>query len=408
MFEPFKYLLIKAFATLGLTFCTIQLCLNQEVRELTLDKAILLAMENNPIIKNSILKVSIAETAKKEIWQPGLTQISFHYGQDYSVLWDQGVEVKQNFGSILAPFYRSKTVNSYIKMETVKTNLEVAGVLKDLKIAYNTWLYYIECLRTIDSQLMYYEEYYRVVKMKCENGETDQFTNIKAELGLLNFKNQYYKNISEKEIAENNLRNYLFTSDSLIPPANAFYIYEIDKKDALFSFDSITNSTTEINTINLENCKNNLALQKSLFSPELFACWNNHQINNDQGFNEFEIGLAIPLWPQQRTGAIQKAKYNIQVASNEITYYQAQQQKEVDNLIASLNSYFQQIRYYEKEVLPKIQQLNDLAEVKLKEEEFDFQDYFQSIRETLDVELEYLNTIKNYNETAIKLEYLTR
>jgi cobalt-zinc-cadmium resistance protein CzcA len=78
--------------------------------------------------------------------------------------------------------------------------------------------------------------------------------------------------------------------------------------------------------------------------------------------------------------------------------------KEIENLLFDLNKYFKQIEYFKKHALVQAYELIKTAGTQFEKEEIDYFEYIQGISTGLNLKKDYLETINQYNQTAIQLE----
>ncbi len=75
-----------------------------------------------------------------------------------------------------------------------------------------------------------------------------------------------------------------------------------------------------------------------------------------------------------------------------------------ENLEYELNNYFKKLQYFNRVGLPQAEQLLEINRIKFENEDIDYSEYTQRVGEAFYIQLEYLQTLNNYNQTAIQLE----
>jgi len=76
-----------------------------------------------------------------------------------------------------------------------------------------------------------------------------------------------------------------------------------------------------------------------------------------------------------------------------------------ENLEYELNNYFKKLQYYNQVGLGHADQLLEINRVKFENEDIDYTEYTQKTDEAFRIRLDYLETLNNYNQTAIQLEF---
>jgi outer membrane protein TolC len=75
-----------------------------------------------------------------------------------------------------------------------------------------------------------------------------------------------------------------------------------------------------------------------------------------------------------------------------------------ENLEYELNNYFKKLQYFNRVALGQADQILQINRVKFENEDIDYTEYTQKADEAFQIRLGYLETLNNYNQTAIQLE----
>jgi outer membrane protein TolC len=76
-----------------------------------------------------------------------------------------------------------------------------------------------------------------------------------------------------------------------------------------------------------------------------------------------------------------------------------------ENLEYKLNNYFKKLQYFNQVGLGQAEQLLEINRAKYENEDIDYTEYTQKADEAFQIQLGYLETLNNYNQTAIQLEF---
>jgi hypothetical protein len=79
-------------------------------------------------------------------------------------------------------------------------------------------------------------------------------------------------------------------------------------------------------------------------------------------------------------------------------------EKKRENLEYALNSCFKKIQYFRQFALGKSDILLEVTTVRHEKEDIDYTEYTQGVDEAFQIQLDYLETLRNYNQIAIQLE----
>jgi heavy metal efflux system protein len=80
-------------------------------------------------------------------------------------------------------------------------------------------------------------------------------------------------------------------------------------------------------------------------------------------------------------------------------------ERKQENLEYELNSYFKKLQYFNRVGLSKADQLLEINRAKFDNEDIDYTEYIQKADEAFRIRLDYLETLNQYNQTAIQLEF---
>jgi cobalt-zinc-cadmium resistance protein CzcA len=125
-----------------------------------------------------------------------------------------------------------------------------------------------------------------------------------------------------------------------------------------------------------------------------------------QSLYGFQVGLAVPIL---FSGNISKTK----VAQLELQSWEQQKQNEelkIDKYIAQKNNelakYQEAINYYNQYGKKLSDEIIKVANSSYKNGEIDFFQYIQSLENATTIQVDYLDTILQFNKTQLDLEYL--
>jgi outer membrane protein TolC len=80
-------------------------------------------------------------------------------------------------------------------------------------------------------------------------------------------------------------------------------------------------------------------------------------------------------------------------------------ERKQENLEFEMNNYFKKLQYFNQVGLGQADQLLEINRAKFENEDIDYTEYTQKADEAFQIRLDYLETLNNYNQTAIQLEF---
>ena len=208
----------------------------------------------------------------------------------------------------------------------------------------------------------------------------------------------------EMVIAQNKLKELIFIDEDIIPEEKeGFDLYRIEKTFFMDNYSDNFLIKPYKQKYELEQL--NVKAEKSRFFPEISVGWFNQEIAGTRGLNGWEVGLTFPIWFLPQKARIKQAFIEKTKAQNSIDIQLYIIEKEIERLQFELNKYFKQIIHYRENALVQAEQLISTAQLQLEKEAIDYFKYIESISAAIQIKLEYIDAINNYQQVAVQLEY---
>lgn len=378
-----------------------------EVQKISIEQAVDLAQKNNPLLKNAELNIQSAKKQKQGILNFDPTEFSYQKGQLNSNLIDYSFEINQNFGSLLTHYKTSKLVNQSILLSEKEYTIVEKELVAQTKIVYYKWIYLINRYKIKQEQVSLFKEFVRIAQLKYDLGESNLLEQTLAETEYASSKNELLKITEQLILAENNLKQIINTDGDFIPESDSLAIYQLSAgTDPTARFSSSILLNYYENLYAIDHAKYNI--EQSRYFPEISAGYFNQQIDHAEGFTGWSIGLRMPIWFLPQNAKVQAAKIEQEKALNNLEYQKFNLDKDIENLVIQLDQIQNDLIYYHENALKKAQLLKRTAQIQFEKEEIEYMEFLQSIKAAQEIDLGYLETLFNYNETAIKLEFYTK
>jgi cobalt-zinc-cadmium resistance protein CzcA len=246
-----------------------------------------------------------------------------------------------------------------------------------------------------------YQNFSKASDRRFELGETNYLEKITAQSKFRQIRTKLSQIENDKK-AQYEILNSLVQSDenysvksNTIAPLNTT-INETSKSLYNTYLESIT-----------KNYKTQLQLQKQHWLPDLNLDYFQGKNNGlSQSLYGFQVGLAVPIlfsgtiaktkvaqlelqsWEQQKQNEEQKIERYISQKKNEITKHQ------------------EAITYYNQYGKKLSDEIIKVANSSYKNGEIDFFQYIQSLENATTIQVDYLDTILQFNSTQLDLQYL--
>jgi cobalt-zinc-cadmium resistance protein CzcA len=370
---------------------------------LSLDEAVAIALNNNPGIRNAGLMVTKSETLKTGAWDFSPLRFTWQYGQMYSTENDRYLAINQNFGSLLTRIRQYGMAKKQAEVSLSELEISKNSLVAQVKSAYFFWWYMHEKQSVGKEETSLFDDVQRIAGLRYQLGEFSELERTMASSRAAAIRNNLDRLGDEILIAENKLKQLMMTEEDLIPPEESFPMYRIDKPSdtAGFSNSLITafyEKSAEVRSAALKT-------ERAKFFPELFAGYFYQDINPYKGLTGWQVGFSFPLLAFGQASKIKEAKIDEEIAMNRLAYEAFLTDKTIENLVAELTMYFRQIQYYNEYGLNQADEIIRSARIQFEKENMDYMEYVQSLSMALSIKTQYLETLNNYNQTAIQLEF---
>ncbi len=371
-------------------------------KKLTVDEAVKLALTNNAVTKNAELEIEKAKAIKTGAFRFQPSEFVYQYGQINSPVNDRYIEINQNFGSLLQHINRYRTANKTWELSQIENEIINKELSAQVKSAYYFWIYLHNRLEILNEQKELYSDLNRISELHYKLGATNLLEKTMAAARQAQVDIEYNMLLDDLIIAQNKLKQLIVTDEEIIPASPELELYMISKP----SPDSDYKGRLLLSSLekNSEVKQAQLGTERSAFFPEISAGYFYQDIGAYKGLNGWQLGVAFPLWFLPANSEIKKAKAERDIALNTLEHQKFVVKKDIENLLFDLNKYFKQIEFYKKYALVQADELIKTASIQYDKEEIEYTEFINGISTGLNLKMEYLETINNYNQTAIQLE----
>ena len=361
----------------------------------------------NPEIENAQLSIVSAQKQKQGVLDFSPTEFSYQHGEINSELIDWSFEINQSFGSLLTHFQNAKLIDKNISISEKEYQIVERKILAEAKVSWYKWVFLIDQYNIIQEQASLYKEFVRIANLKYELGESNLLELTLAETEYAAIKNRLLKTTEQLIIAENSLKQIMNLDGDFLPDADSLEIYELPaSNDPNERFSSTILLNYYQNQFDIKQIK--YKIEKSRYFPEISAGYFNQQIDETGGFSGWSVGLSMPLWFLPLNAKVQTAKIEKEKSLNSYNYQKFNLEKEIENKVIQLDQLQNDLIYYNENALKKAQVLNHTAKMQFEKEEIEYLEFLQSIKAAHEIKINYLETLYNYNKTAIELEFYTK
>ncbi len=387
-------------------------------RELTLEQAIEIALQNNNRVKIAQYGIEVEKTGKYGAITIPRTEFAYSNGEfNTPTIKDNlyGITQRINFPTIyISQFKLAKArVNTSEQLKVIEENELIA----DVKVAYLRYVFLMGNEQLLKRQDSLYSNLDRSSSMRYKTGESTKLESVTSATQSMQIKNKLQQNAADMRIAEKRLQVVLNTNDT-ISVSDAELVPK--KLDLDIESRSVEQSPLYVYLKQqLEVRERETNVERNRLLPDLMFGYNSQTFNgvqnsgitnqnfgDDDRFSSFQIGVAIPIFPGGHRSKINAAKIEEDIAQSRIELNQTQLEGELQSMLQEYYKLQSTFNYYQNEALPQAELIIDNSEKSFKSGNVSYVQYLQNLTLANSIQTEYLNTLYQYNQSIIVIEAL--
>jgi cobalt-zinc-cadmium resistance protein CzcA len=362
------------------------------------------AIQNNKGIRAAQLQVDKTEANIKTAYTFDKTNIYYSFDQNNLALNDLPIRVfgaQQRFSFPTVYIAQEKVYQSEFEREKATFMIQKNKLALAVSKAYEQIVYLQNQERLYSYLDSLYQNFSKASDRRFELGETNYLEKITAQAKFRQIRTKLSQIDKDKKAQYELLQSLLQTEEETIIKATSITPVEIvnDTSSKLF-YKSYLESVTS-------NFENQITLQKQHWLPDINLHYFQGKNNGlSQSLRGFQVGVALPIL---FSGNVSRAK----VAKLELQSWKQQKQNEEDKIeqyikqkTNELAKYQEAINYYNAFGKKLSDEIIKVANSSYKNGEIDFFQYIQSLENSTIIQVEYLDTILQFNQTQLDLQYL--
>ena len=385
----------------------------QEVKRLALDEALALARENNQSLQASRANVLSQEQLVKTAYDIPKTEVSMGYG------YLNGKEQKDmslNVSQALSPFTYGKKKN-ILQKEYESAEIQLQGkmiaVEFEIKQTWENILYAQSKKKLLEQQFTLLKAFSKSAKLRYETGETTLMESNVAQAKeqeisvLITQNNTFLQNEKSKIKTFLNLETDFELSEREL-------VY--DEHDPWADLNLEENNSLQLANKKIERVEATRKLEKSLLLPDVTLGYaiesgaglraNGTNYGRELRIPSYTVGLSIPIFFGSQSKKIKAMKYSIEQAELEKSYLHKQLSESVQQQLEIINAQQSVIDYYKESALLNASIIQDHANKSYNNGDISYVEYIQSMETALNIQINYLDAVLQYNLGHNALHYL--
>ena len=389
---------------------------NAQTKDLSsVDEAINIALKNNQIIKASDLEIDASKALKKTAGELPKLGFNAQLGQYNSTKFDQSFEVAQTIPFPTLFGAKKQLINAEIKAKELQKNLTVI----ELKTQVRTYYYQILYLQHNQKQLQQldslYSDFIKIAQLRYKTGDTKKVDIStaeakKGEINLLLKQNKVFLNnaVASLKTLMNTREDFLIVENGIFQPLQ---ISNLLDNDVVASHPAIQSLYQD--AVIAEQTKK---VERSQGLPDFTIGFTNQSLigfhtvngaekyfNSGKRFNSVNIGIAIPITYGATKARIKSLDFRKQASEANAQQLQKALTTQLQNALQQYQQDMQQFNYFQQEALPNAKEIVSAAQLGYKTGEISYVEYLFALQTTTDIQLNYLKSIQQVNQSVISI-----
>lgn len=377
-------------------------------RRISVSEAVETAIANNLLIKNRQLRAEQARLLIKTGNNLPKTIVGAEYGNFNSPLTDDKFSISQSFSLPTVYNRQTKQLSEEWKAILMEVDVKEAEIKKVTRSAFYELLLIDEkdkLLKRMDSA---YTAFLRVATLRLKAGETNMLEKASAENQLSQLKIQEKNLIHEKELRLRELMLLMNTDEKPVPISDKVKLDVPRADSATLASHPYLNWQRQQERVAAASIK----MESAKLLPDISMAYNNMSLqdgisyNRGNRFQSVQLGVEIPLFAGAQRARIKSARTQQLIAKNDTHYRSKQLHTEFESILMQVGQYADVVEEYEKTALKNAVAVTLTLDKQLKNGEINYLEWTILNQQSLQVQLDYFDAVKNLNNSIINLNYL--
>ena len=381
----------------------------------TIEEAIKIGLLNNGNVLVARANVALQNQEKRAAYNLEKTRVDIQYGQYSSFETDLSISINQKleFPTVYTSqrkLAKAKSIGSELQLSATKNELK-----QQIKNAWFHLTYFSEKKKLLIYQDSIYSKFLHAATLRYETEAISLLEKVAAETKVMELQNSLTMINVDINIQEQQLQLLLNDSNKLSFSPNVL------KEKTLLNLSDANNTSNNPLLIyaqqKIEIANAEKRVQNAKMLPDLSVGYFNQSLignptenggiaTSADRFSGIQAGIAIPLFLGSYRANVKSAKLKQQIAVTNSNYYKTTIKSNYTQQLQEVLKFQTSLTYYQEKALPQAELIINNTEKSYENGAIGYIEYFQNINQGLALKFNYLNTLNNYNQAIISLEYL--
>ena len=380
---------------------------------INLQAAIDTALKNNLTVKNEKLKSDYQKKIIKTSASIPQTNIIGEYGQLNSYYNDNRFGVSQSFNFPTVYIKQKQLLNEEWKTSIMTVTLKEAETKKYVRQTFYAYLYLKEKEKLLLKNDSIYANFLEKTNLRFSKGESNILEKTTAESQRGNISIQLKQLQQDLEITRLQFSLLLNSSTLFIPTETNFKLdVQVNSDNSLIA----QHPSLKI----MEQQKKLAMISRKVERAKLLPDFNigyynmtmqgsgadNKIYTNSSRFQSMQVGLGIPLFFGAQKAKINASKINQSVSENSYALEKNSLENQYQSVLSQYQTNVATVNYFETTGLKNAQLILETANKQFINGDINYLDWVMLTNQAINIQSNYLDAIKNLNESIIQINYL--
>jgi cobalt-zinc-cadmium resistance protein CzcA len=379
---------------------------------LTVDDAVRTALERNRSIAAARLDVKARDALRKTAREVPKTDLTAMLGQYNSYKFDQNFTLSQTIPNPGVFKARSSVLESQVKSAEIQVAVSENDLRFQVKSVWYESAYLAELERYLATQDSLYTDFARAADVRLRTGETGSLESTIAQTRLRQVQTQRRQNEADRNIAGQRLQTLLFSEEPVRIQSTGLPLRPLpdtaSSQNPLLAWYAQQVRVAEAER-RLQQANRLPDYSLGYFNQSLIGTVKPGSTETANGLNRFhgvQAGISFPLFGKASKARVESARITEQAQQNQFDQQQRNVRGEVSALVQEVKKLQQTIDYYQSSALPQAAEITRQAKRGFQAGEIGYVEYLQGVSTANDLRIGYLQTVNDYNQQVIRLEYV--
>ena len=370
---------------------------------ISLDSAVALALKYHPKIHLADQEIAEQKALKKGSF--ALENPDIFIESPSATEFTLGFQLTIN--NPIVYFHQAKVAKHKVLLSEAGSDITKLSIKKDVKTTYLNLQFAEIKFTQLSHQDSIFKNLSLVAQRRHEAGDATLLEKVTAEAASEESRNLLNQAKADLQNAQIQLQIIIGLDDNNVH-ANEL-LSKIPIAEPGFSFDvaqALSSPLLQYQKQNISLSKQSLKFARSRLSPGFTLGYLNEGDANSELLYRFQFGLSVPLWFWTYSSRIKAARIRYDMANNQLVNAQLNLNSQYIQAVTDFKKYKESLSYYESSALNRAETIITTATRSFQVGEISYIIYMQSLNQAFNIKMNYYETIRNYNQSIIQLQYL--